>query len=471
MTSPSSKLITSMTYPKQTILAVALATLSLVSSCQKNPDVFEQTPSARLEQYLERMQQVLLAHPEGWVASIYPEKTQKWGGYTALIKFLDRENCEVSNELLGANVVTRGQYKLDNSNNPSLIFTTYSRAIHLFSEPNPAGAFVGSDATEHLALGANGDYSYQIQSIEADKIVLIGARSRSKLVLTPAGSTDWKEQIEAVKKAKALIEIPRFKLTGFSEDLPGSMDIQSRQLHVTVGEEDKRLPFRILDRGIELYEPFTYGGKSVQRLLLSGNPSDYTLTSEDGSVKLVGQELSLHELLTSQTWTFDTSHSGQRTRQGFSYAISALTGWRSDLTIIPSATLLIQGSEGIANTQILLRVSGGRVDIPYSLQVAYPAEDEVSFTYVPEQGLTGVMDVLYNQLALYMSVAGFCNLQVAVDLEGGERRTLYDDPVAPRSYTISTDSRIRPHWVCLTDKLDPTNKIYLFTDPEGVPTE
>lgn len=471
MISPSSKLTSNMKYSKQSILVAALATLSFVSSCQKNPEVFDQTPTARLEQYLERTQQILLSHPEGWVASVYPEKTQKWGGYTALIKFTDRENCEVSNELLDADIVTQGQYKLDNSNNPSLIFSTYSRGIHIFSEPNPAGAFIGTDATEHLALGGNGDYSFQIQSVEADRIVLIGARSRSKMVLTPAAKTEWKGQIEAIQQAKALIDFPKFKITGLGEDLPGSMDLASRQLNVTIDGEDKHIPFRILDGGLELYEPLSRGGKSVQRLLVSGAATDYTLASEDGTVKLIGQEQSLQDILSSRRWILDTSHSGQRTRQGFSYAISAIQGWNSAFTIVPSARLLIQGNEGIVNTQILVRASGNLVDMPYELAIGHPAEDEVSFTYRPQSGLTGVMDILYNQLSLYMSLAGLCNLQVSVELEGGEKRTLYEDPVGPRVYKIATDSRIRPTWISLTDKLDPTNKIYLFTNPEGVPTE
>lgn len=459
---------------KHHLFVATLATLSLVSSCQKDPDVFDQSPSARVEQYLERAQQTLLSSPEGWEARLYPSETQKWGGYTVLIKFTDRENCEVSNDLLGPDVVTKGQYRLDNSNNPSLIFTTYSRAIHLFSEPSPEGFFPSSSDAEHTALGADGDYSFQIQSVKPEEIVLVGARSRSRVVLTPVGKTSWKDQLAAIIQTSKDVDIPKFKLTGLGDDIEGRMNAGRRQLALVIDGEHVTVPFRYIDRGIEFYQPLQRAGKSVSRLLISGATADYTLASEDGSVKLQGQEMSLIEHLYAKSWTMDSAHSGQRTRQGFAYAMAAISGWRSPLGVASSATLSLSEGQGVAYVPIIARRTGAVIlPLPFELTVKSSGSDEVSFSYQVPSGLRpgSTEDILYNQLALYTSLAGLCNLQVTVQLEDGGAQTLYSDPVEPRSYTLSADNKIRPHWILLTDKTDPTNKIYLFTDPTGVPTE
>lgn len=458
---------------KHHLFVTTLALLTLASSCQKNPDVFDQTPSARAEQYLEQAQQILLSSPEGWEARLYPSETQKWGGYTVLIKFTDRENCEVSNDLLGADVVTKGQYRLDNSNNPSLVFTTYSRGIHLFSEPSPAGFFASSSDAEHTALGADGDYSFQIQSVKPQEIVLVGARSRSKVVLTPAGTTSWKEQLTAIQQTAQELDIPNFKITGLGEDISGRMDASHRQLTLVVDGETVSLPFRFIAQGIELYKPFERAGKSLRRLLVSGASTDYTLASEDGMVKLQGQELPLIELLYAKTWTMDATHSGQRTRQGFAYASAAIGGWRARLAVAPQATLTLSEGSGTVYVPITARQTGAvLLPLPFQLTVTSSGEDEVSFSYQLQSFTAGsTEDILYNQLALYTSLAGLCNLQVTVPLEDGSSQTLYSDPVGPRSYKLTADNKIRPRWLLLTDKTDPTNKIYLFTDPTGVSTE
>ena len=57
-------------------------------SCLKDQsDVFDESPSARMVEYLADVQKILAEPENGWVMYYFPDKSQIYGGFTYTLKF------------------------------------------------------------------------------------------------------------------------------------------------------------------------------------------------------------------------------------------------------------------------------------------------------------------------------------------------------------------------------------------------
>ena len=173
---------------------LCLSGVLLTASCQKDQNVFSTTPAERTSQSLQEALTTLQSSVYGWKMTLYPSKDKKYGGYTLFVQF-DKDGTLSSSDELQAkdDVVSRSLYEVDNSNGPTLIFNTYNKSIHRYSEPN------SRDFTENLAFGADGDYSYRIISLSPDKVVLKGVRTGTEAILTPLKTSGWDVLVKAQK--------------------------------------------------------------------------------------------------------------------------------------------------------------------------------------------------------------------------------------------------------------------------------
>lgn len=215
-----------MTHIYKYLVSVAVASLALLSSCTRTEDpTFATTPSERIEASLHQVQSALIAPSNGWVARIYPSGDQKWGGYTVLLKFTADGRVQAANELLDPSKTYNSYYTIDNSILTSINFDTENKAIHLFAEPNLSrtiaedkqergdesllGRFAGASSNR----GLEGDNSFQVVSVAADRVVLRGMHSQSLAVLTPAPAESWQNQLVAIQAASKAFVMPRVQLS------------------------------------------------------------------------------------------------------------------------------------------------------------------------------------------------------------------------------------------------------------------
>ena len=97
-----------------------LLTLPFVfQSCLKDDeDIFPDSAADRMDKALKLNKEVLIGASNGWIMEYFPEKTQKYGGYTILVKFDANDDVTVSTERGGAGVTETSMYELIGDSGP-----------------------------------------------------------------------------------------------------------------------------------------------------------------------------------------------------------------------------------------------------------------------------------------------------------------------------------------------------------------
>lgn len=70
-----------------TYLVLMLPALLFQSCLKDQDDVFDESSAARMENYLNEAQRVLMSSEEGWALDYYPETNRVYGGFTYTLKF------------------------------------------------------------------------------------------------------------------------------------------------------------------------------------------------------------------------------------------------------------------------------------------------------------------------------------------------------------------------------------------------
>ncbi len=242
-----------------------------MSACSvENDYIFDDISTARLNQYIDECDQVLLSSEHGWKMVYYPD-TVFYGGYTFLMKFSDEKGkrVEMTSDLLDS--VTVSSYSYNASLGPVLNFDTYS-LLHLLADPNPR-AFGGN-----VGLGYNAEFEFLISKVEQDKILLLGKKDKRATQLVRATAQDW-EDIEAQRKVIADFNtfLPVEKTQPFYHYLRVGNDTafcfyspKLRMAYLTYVEGGKtvalNMPTSSTTRGIRFDRPVIFAGKSISEL-------------------------------------------------------------------------------------------------------------------------------------------------------------------------------------------------------------
>lgn len=242
-----------------------------MSACSvENDYIFDDISTARLNQYIDECDQVLIGSEHGWKMVYYPD-TVFYGGYTFLMKFSGEKGkrVEMTSDLLDS--VTVSSYSYNASLGPVLNFDTYS-LLHLLADPNPA-AFGGN-----AGLGYNAEFEFLISKVEQDKITLLGKKNKRATQLIRATAQDW-EDIKAQRKVVADFStfLPEAKTHPFYHYLRVGNDTafcfyspKLRMAYLTYAEGDNTvalsLPSYSTTRGIRFNVPVSLGGQTISEL-------------------------------------------------------------------------------------------------------------------------------------------------------------------------------------------------------------
>lgn len=169
---------------KKHIYIMFLMTLPmlLLTSCLKNQeDLFEDSSSARMFNYLDKYAKLLKGAEYGWAFEYYAGvESQEYGGWTYALKFNDKDVDVYSDQSEEPTVPVTSLYKLSNDDGPTISFDTYNDLMHLFATPS-SGAYE--------AYG--GDFEFIIMDVNEknDLITLKGKRSGSTMYLRKLDKT------------------------------------------------------------------------------------------------------------------------------------------------------------------------------------------------------------------------------------------------------------------------------------------
>jgi hypothetical protein len=166
---------------------ILLAFVALyMGSCSNNTDaeqLFDQTPTERLNAQKAELNNVLLTSEFGWKAVYFTDDSQL-GGYTHLFKFSPGNKVEMASDFDADTKTYTSDYNVVLGSTVSLLFDTYNR-IHLLSDSNsfPKPALRGK--------GYLGDFQFLYYGQENGDIIFKSNRLVREVRFVKATAQDW----------------------------------------------------------------------------------------------------------------------------------------------------------------------------------------------------------------------------------------------------------------------------------------
>lgn len=190
-------------------LFAAVLILQLIA-CNNNTDaeqLFEDSPTARLNKQKSELNDVLLSSQYGWKAVYFTDNTVL-GGYTHLFKFSEDGTVEMASDFDADTNKYKSEYAIQVGSTVSLTFTTKNR-IHLLSDSNnyPIPAL--------RAKGYLGDFQFLYYGQENGEIIFRTNRNNQELRFVKATAEDWADLPKNLEMEQNVIggeERPLFRL-------------------------------------------------------------------------------------------------------------------------------------------------------------------------------------------------------------------------------------------------------------------
>ncbi|GAA3740693.1 hypothetical protein GCM10022422_25460 [Flavobacterium ginsengisoli] len=166
-------------------LFAAVLILQLIA-CNDNTDaeqLFNETPTTRLNNQKTELSEALLSSPQGWKAVYFTDNTVL-GGYTHLFRFAADGTVVMASDFDSDTDPHKSEYAIQVGSTVSLTFTTKNR-IHLLSDSNnyPIPAL--------RAKGYLGDFQFLYYGQENGEIIFRTNRNNQELRFVKATAEDW----------------------------------------------------------------------------------------------------------------------------------------------------------------------------------------------------------------------------------------------------------------------------------------
>ena len=261
-------------------LLLALPALFLQSCQTEEENVFDKSYSERMDDFLQKAQETLVASQYGWALDYYPKSNQSYGGVAYTIKFT-RDNAIVRYENNPDDGEVKSLYKMKEDDGPVLSFDTYNTFLHTYATPK-SGEYRGKE----------GDFEFVIDSIGADRIKIHGKRSLNTMYLHKLSG----EASEYMEKVINLTNL--FVFSDVALNVGGKpyrlvvTDKNNRQLAIYDGDKViAESAYAFTDKGIRLYEPIMLNGVQLYDLTLDAETAKLSGTGVESTASNVDVNL------------------------------------------------------------------------------------------------------------------------------------------------------------------------------------
>ena len=261
-------------------LLLALPALFLQSCQTEEENVFDKSYAERMDDFLQKAQETLVASQYGWALDYYPKSNQSYGGVAYTIKFT-RDNAIVRYENNPVDGEVKSLYKMKEDDGPVLSFDTYNTFLHTYATPK-SGEYRGKE----------GDFEFVIDSIGADRIKIHGKRSLNTMYLHKLSG----EASEYIEKVTELTNL--FVFSDVALNIGGKpyrlvvTDKNNRQLAIYDGDKIiAESAYAFTDKGIRLYEPITLNGVKLYDLTLDAETAKFSGTGVESTASNVDVNL------------------------------------------------------------------------------------------------------------------------------------------------------------------------------------
>lgn len=239
--------------------AVVLAAATMMQSCLKDQeDIFDKSPSLRMQAMLDHAKKTLMDSPNGWVLDYYPDSHRQYGGYAYTIKF-DAYQATVGAEVKPGEF-SSGLYRLTEDNGPVLSFDSYNDLMHFFATPD----------SDH-PRAYDGDFEFIILDVTDDVIKLRGKRTGNDMYMYRLEQSP-SEYIEEVVDMARDIFLPTIEGTVGDVPVKGNITLDSRYMTLSWGDgngESVGEFFVPVPGGIRFLNPVNIVGETVSTLSYS----------------------------------------------------------------------------------------------------------------------------------------------------------------------------------------------------------
>ena len=290
------------------------ATLLVGCSHFQEEDLFEESAALRIEHNSDKLQEILVDAPEGWVMQYHTGKgVAVFEGFNLFARFerggkvtLASDHRYLRDGNAGKYTERSSLYELIREDGLVLAFNTWNDVLTPFVDP--VAYWAAPDNLVKDGEGMQGDQNLVVMSMSEDEVILRGERYNALVRLVKA-DRDWQTYINDTKAMKELITsdaISSYYITAGEETM------------YCVGLRDGR--YRISDRvknplridslsccftptGFRNERPDTLAGHVFQEFRMAEDGS--ALVNEDGSVRIIATWDTYLAESTSIMW-FDT---------------------------------------------------------------------------------------------------------------------------------------------------------------------
>lgn len=250
---------------------VALLAFTLQSCSNKEEEIFEESPSARLQALMDKTQATLVSSENGWVMDYFPDRDLSYGGFLYILKFNKQSveaYCELSDDLSES---IESLYKLSNDDGAVLSFDSYNEFLHFFATPS-SGRYEAYD----------GDFEFKIMKVEDDLITLKGKRSGNAIYLHRL-KEEPVQYLEKCVETSENIFAPKASGTYGGTAIDAFVDPDVRYITIYLNGGEYGQYFLPTPTGVRFVEPLEINGATISELSYNNIKFIFSGTDSNGA--------------------------------------------------------------------------------------------------------------------------------------------------------------------------------------------
>ena len=250
---------------------VALLAFTLQSCSNKEEEIFEESPSARLQALMDKTQATLVSSENGWVMDYFPDRDLSYGGFLYILKFNKQSveaYCELSDDLSES---IESLYKLSNDDGAVLSFDSYNEFLHFFATPS-SGRYEAYD----------GDFEFKIMKVEDDLITLKGKRSGNAIYLHRL-KEEPVQYLEKCVQTSENIFAPKASGTYGGTAIEALVDPDVRYITIYLNGGEYGQYFLPTPTGVRFVEPLEINGATISELSYNNIKFIFSGTDSNGA--------------------------------------------------------------------------------------------------------------------------------------------------------------------------------------------
>lgn len=436
---------------------LVLASGLILSSCSEKNDAPAPVDPVVVAQ--DKVLTTLTSPTNGWEAAVYPSNNQRFGGYTVFVSFAKDGAVAATSELQAEDALTSSKFELKTVAGATAPTTTLSLPL------NAAIRLASEDAAE-AALSAHTDESFDVTAASDSEVKLVGKTNGTVIVLRPAGTEAWKDQLTKIKASRTGNLITRFNVLVGEQTVATGAIRENRQIVITEQGQSLGYPFRYTVDGVEFFQPVTVAGKTMQRLVSNASLTEPELKAKESELTLKAQAKDLVEYLRTSAYTLDVANTSGRSKTAMNKLASRLAtlAKTGDPITFKSVALGTKDKEFgihvVAEQKSSWNPKAQTINIAFTIPFTIEAIalNEVKLTF-NAQMIQGGADVTQNSQLYNYTLGGLYHMELfaACFSNIGEAKSgktvLWSDPnFNGRVFKVTADNPFNPTKLILTDQ-------------------